>query len=252
MLTTTGFDGPGLEDNLVFDITIAEPARMTARIVARQASAMRGGSFHFRIEFTPESGIRHGGGRTHVSGMPQGVRLNAPVTAQVRGKTVVTVELTVDRQAVPVDDVQGALHWTTSDGTSSGQLPFQVSIDKLEVRRKVGVNFRLSELHCVDEGDGPGTAEPYLWVLFFKIDGETVSMGSGSQLQGNVFTQRMPPGHGNLGSRDVDAGDTVPIPAIWASGTRASFRFRSSTPRPGPPSRCSKDGMTCPDLWGCW
>src|SRR5690349_9758199 len=34
---------------------------------------------------------------------------------------------------------------------------------------------RLSKLHCVDENDGTGNAEPYLWRVFFKLDGETVS-----------------------------------------------------------------------------
>jgi hypothetical protein len=31
--------------------------------------------------------------------------------------------------------------------------------------------MKLDNIRCYDEGDGWGDAEPYLWTVFFKIDG---------------------------------------------------------------------------------
>jgi hypothetical protein len=38
----------------------------------------------------------------------------------------------------------------------------------------LNVALKLNEIICHDEGDGWGSAEPYLWTIFFKIDGLTV------------------------------------------------------------------------------
>lgn len=82
----------------------------------------------------------------------------------------------------------------------------------------LNVEFKLDRLHCHDEGDGPGNAEPYLWTVFFKVDGDTVVVNSDDL--GNIFLQGAPtvvttPGsHGNLGTSDVDEGDTINVPAI--------------------------------------
>ena len=53
------------------------------------------------------------------------------------------------------------------------------------------VDITLRNIHCSDEGDGPGSAEPYLWTVFFKVDGDTVSFESGA-LQGNCDRRRNP------------------------------------------------------------
>ena len=92
-------------------------------------------------------------------------------------------------------------------------------------RQSLDVSISLDRIHCIDEGDGPGNAEPYLWVLFFKIDGDTVIFGENESLQGMVTVNRRNGGHGNLLADlklppnfpfgweiSVDAGDDVSIP----------------------------------------
>ncbi len=73
--------------------------------------------------------------------------------------------------------------------------------------------LELTKVHCHDEGDGPGSAEPYLWAAFFKVDGSTISVTTGLGLAGEATTQFTPGSHGNLVNTDVDEGEDVPIPA---------------------------------------
>lgn len=72
--------------------------------------------------------------------------------------------------------------------------------------------IRLDRVHCHDEGDGIGNAEPYLWAVFFKIDGSTVRLNESLNLEGVATVQATNGSHGNLDNTDVDAGDTVPVP----------------------------------------
>jgi len=77
------------------------------------------------------------------------------------------------------------------------------------------LKFKLDTIHCGDEGDGPGDAEPYLWSVFFKIDGDTTAIkpvNGALHLQGNATVVGTPGNHGNLGVQEVDAGQTVSIP----------------------------------------
>lgn len=82
----------------------------------------------------------------------------------------------------------------------------------------LNIEFKLDNIRCHDEGDGWGNAEPYLWTVFFKVDGDTLVVNSDGPaapfLQGAPTVVGTPGNHGNLGNTDVDEGDTVAVPAI--------------------------------------
>jgi hypothetical protein len=82
----------------------------------------------------------------------------------------------------------------------------------------LNIEIKLETVRCRDEGDGPGNAEPYLWTVFFKADGETLVVNSDGPnpvfVQGPPIVAGTPGSHGNLGTGSVDAGDVVAIPAI--------------------------------------
>lgn len=78
--------------------------------------------------------------------------------------------------------------------------------------------IHISDIHCYDEGDGWGNAEPYLWTVFFKIDGDTVQLSEESlKLVGSPAILQNLGNHGNLGTTDVDAGDDVTVPELIGS-----------------------------------
>lgn len=90
-------------------------------------------------------------------------------------------------------------------------------------RHSLDVSINLSHIHCIDEGDGPGLAEPYLWTLFFKVDGSTFRLAIvptpespfSVKLQGMLTVSRRNGEHRNLRNTDddpVDEGEDVAIP----------------------------------------
>jgi len=77
----------------------------------------------------------------------------------------------------------------------------------------LSVKIKLNEVICHDEGDGWGSAEPYLWTVFFKVDGDTVTVTEALTLSGIATIQTTSGSHGNLGNTDVDEGETIAIPS---------------------------------------
>jgi hypothetical protein len=81
--------------------------------------------------------------------------------------------------------------------------------------RKQGL-ISLDRLHCFREGD-TGSAEPYMFTAFFKLDGETIAIDVKDGdffLNGPCTFVATFGGHGNLGTRDVSAGDDIAIPPV--------------------------------------
>lgn len=79
-------------------------------------------------------------------------------------------------------------------------------------RTPIVVRIDLERIICHDEGDGIGSAEPYLWVAFFKVDGTTVSVTPAFTLGGEATVEFTPGSHGNLPNHDVDPGEEIQIP----------------------------------------
>ena len=75
------------------------------------------------------------------------------------------------------------------------------------------LTFDFTTLQCIDEGDGSGDAEPYLWTVFFKIDGETCVVDPSTlKLKGKAVVVGKPGNTNDLGVSEVGAGQTVNIP----------------------------------------
>ena len=100
----------------------------------------------------------------------------------------------------------------------------------------LNVEFKLDRIHCHDEGDGIGNAEPYLWTVFFKVDGDTCVVNTDGPtffLQGVPTVITTPGNHGNLGDTDVDEGDDVAVPAIIGEYRTLMKPIRLTTPIAG-------------------
>jgi len=80
-------------------------------------------------------------------------------------------------------------------------------------RNSLQAQLVLDRIRCHDKGDGIGCAEPYLWTVFFKVDGETVALGDDLFLHGRATVITTPGSHGNLGDVDVDDGGALSIPS---------------------------------------
>ncbi|HLZ64803.1 MAG TPA: hypothetical protein VKQ29_01170, partial [Aliidongia sp.] len=74
--------------------------------------------------------------------------------------------------------------------------------------KPLNVTLKLSNLHCVTETDQwGGSAEPYIWTVFFKIDGDLVTHNFHPTVVTTSGNQA------DLPNQDVDAGENNPIPA---------------------------------------
>ena len=77
------------------------------------------------------------------------------------------------------------------------------------------VRASLERIRCIDEADGQGKAEPYLWTIYIKIGGDEIRKRADDplRLEGTLHYQFGQGSHGNLGRDSFDAGDEHDIPA---------------------------------------
>jgi hypothetical protein len=94
----------------------------------------------------------------------------------------------------------------------------------------IRVSFKLTTLECIDEGDGSGEAEPYMWTVYFKVDGDTVVLDNNFMLSGTATVVGTPGNHDDLGA-GMDAGNTRNIPS--SLGAFATTLKPIPTPIPG-------------------
>lgn len=80
----------------------------------------------------------------------------------------------------------------------------------------IKVYIHLDNIHCFNVLNPNLPPNPYLWTVFFKIDGETAFVdvvdGNHKKLQGTATVVGTPGNHGNLLRADVGAGEVISIP----------------------------------------
>lgn len=113
-------------------------------------------------------------------------------------------------------------------------------------RNNLKVKFHFDRLHCHDEAGGWGNAEPYMWTVFFKMDGTTCRLNDSLLLEGTATIFSTPGSHGNLADSDVDVGDTIPIPSA------VGLNEMTLTPIPVPDTIKKTGTGDIPALAGCF
>ncbi len=113
------------------------------------------------------------------------------------------------------------------------------------MRNSLSVIFELERLKCFEEADGWGSAEPYMWTVFFKIDGTTCRLNNSLMLEGSATIYTTPGSHGNLNNNDVDGGETVQIPSV------IGYREMTLTPIPVPDFVKNMGTDDAPAVAGC-
>lgn len=74
------------------------------------------------------------------------------------------------------------------------------------------IKFGLHQLTCHHRAEAWTYSEPYLWNVFFKIDGSTVRLNDQFQLEGKPSYQISSGSHGNLHAKDIRSGESIGIP----------------------------------------
>jgi hypothetical protein len=82
----------------------------------------------------------------------------------------------------------------------------------MAARRRVTVD--LAKLTCVTGNEGAvlGGDEPYMWNVFFTVDGSSVALGENLALSGQAVVATTPGSHGNLAAAGVQPGQTIEVP----------------------------------------
>jgi hypothetical protein len=90
-------------------------------------------------------------------------------------------------------------------------------------------------------GEERPSLSPYLWTIFFKVDGTSVMMSDTYYLFGTADVEPARGGHGDLGVWSMSVGETVAIPdelGFWSTSLKPFFIALSAQPffdNPGVP-----------------
>ena len=82
------------------------------------------------------------------------------------------------------------------------------------------VKIKLKTLTCHNKTEKWGKAVPYLWTIFFRIDGDCVLIANDFKLVGKGVFQHGKGSHGNLNISSIEKGQTISIPSDvgeWAT-----------------------------------
>lgn len=106
-------------------------------------------------------------------------------------------------------------------------------------RAPLHVAVRLASLRCHAGADLAGASEPYLWVTYFKVDGESVTVTDVDAMvfSGVATVEGRAGSHGNLGVDGMRAGDEVAVPealGAWET-TLAPIAVQTSAREDGGP-----------------
>jgi hypothetical protein len=78
--------------------------------------------------------------------------------------------------------------------------------------RTLYLKMKLQQLRCHDKPDGWSSSEPYLWNIFFKIDGSCITINGQFRLEGSPVYHFSKGSHGNLNAKKLESGGMVAIP----------------------------------------
>jgi hypothetical protein len=74
------------------------------------------------------------------------------------------------------------------------------------------IKLSLNQLTCHQHPEGWTYSEPYLWNIFFKIDGSCIRINNKFFLEGKPVYHFSQGSHGNLHAKDMNSGETIAIP----------------------------------------
>jgi hypothetical protein len=74
------------------------------------------------------------------------------------------------------------------------------------------ISVNLTKLYCHQPAKGWSKGKPYLWTLFFSIDGSTIQLTENFRLSGDAYFHFSEGSHRNLEKETLRSGEVVAIP----------------------------------------
>jgi len=87
-----------------------------------------------------------------------------------------------------------------------------IKISILYIMEGFNVKIKLKTLTCHNKTENWGKTVPYLWTIFFRIDGDCVIIAHDFKLVGKGVFHHGQGSHGNLNIAEIQKGQTISIP----------------------------------------